>query len=260
MPLFLIVLFCNKPVFEISLSQYNGVYLAKSRYTRNTFSEIHTHSPLPLLLPLSLSLSPSLSVGKLLTGPTHNLPFSFTVISDVCGSWIWNKTTFIKYCLQDRANFQILGMANCIIFLHCLCRSSIAQSVCQWAFSLLAIWCLGSQVQILLSAEEHNLSPFDLNIACLCQSIEINNNKYVYIYHIYHIISMPTLLDLLIFIIYTPAHLRWSWSATPTDYIYFSYSSLYCLNKDAPCDCVPLQTKPSDNVRKFIDTYWIKNY
>ena len=29
------------------------------------------------------------------------------------------------------------------------------------------------------SAEEHNLSPFDLNIACLCQSIEINN-KYVY--------------------------------------------------------------------------------
>ena len=30
------------------------------------------------------------------------------------------------------------------------------------------------------SAEEHNLCPFDLNIACLCQSIEINNNKYVY--------------------------------------------------------------------------------
>ena len=30
----------------------------------------------------------------------------------------------------------------------------------------------GARVQILLSAEEHNLSPFDLNIACLC--------KYVY--------------------------------------------------------------------------------
>ena len=26
-------------------------------------------------------------------------------------------------------------------------------------------------------------SPFDLNIACLCQSIEINNNKYIHIYH-----------------------------------------------------------------------------
>ena len=43
---------------------------------------------------------------------------------------------------------------------------------------MLAIQCLGSRVQILHSAEEHNLSPFDLNIACLC--IEINNNKYVY--------------------------------------------------------------------------------
>ena len=39
---------------------------------------------------------------------------------------------------------------------------------------------LYAPVQILHSAEEHNLSPFDLNIACLCQSIEINNNKYVY--------------------------------------------------------------------------------
>ena len=60
--------------------------------------------------------------------------------------------------------------------------SSIAQSVCQRAFSLLAIWCLGPRVQILHSAEEHNLSPFDLNIACLCQSIEINNNRYVSMY------------------------------------------------------------------------------
>ena len=38
----------------------------------------------------------------------------------------------------------------------------------------------GARVQILHSAEEHNLSPFDLYIACLCQSIEINNNKYAY--------------------------------------------------------------------------------
>ena len=44
----------------------------------------------------------------------------------------------------------------------------------------MAIWCLGPRVQILHSAEEHKLSPFDLNITCLCQSIEINNNKYVY--------------------------------------------------------------------------------
>ena len=60
----------------------------------------------------------------------------------------------------------------------------MAQLVCQRAFSrafsLLANWCLVPGVQILHSAEEHNLSPFDLSIACLCQSIEINNNKHVY--------------------------------------------------------------------------------
>ena len=54
--------------------------------------------------------------------------------------------------------------------------SSIAQSVCQRAFSLLAIWCLRPWwVRILHSAVEDNLSPFDSNIACLCQSIDINN-------------------------------------------------------------------------------------
>ena len=35
-------------------------------------------------------------------------------------------------------------------------------------------------VQILHSTEEDSLSPFDSKIACLCQSIEINNNKHVY--------------------------------------------------------------------------------
>ena len=58
----------------------------------------------------------------------------------------------------------------------------VCMYVCQRAFSLLAIGYLGPRVQILHSAEEHNLSPFDLNIACLCQSIEINNNKYVCMY------------------------------------------------------------------------------
>ena len=36
------------------------------------------------------------------------------------------------------------------------------------------------QVRILYSAEEYNVSPFDLNIACRCQSIEISNDKHVY--------------------------------------------------------------------------------
>ena len=60
-----------------------------------------------------------------------------------------------------------------------LAWSSISQSVCQQAFSLLANRCLRPWVRILHSAEEDKLSPFDLNIACLCQSIQINN-KHVY--------------------------------------------------------------------------------
>ena len=72
-------------------------------------------------------------------------------------------------------------MYVCMYVCIYLAWSSIAQSVCQWAFSLLAIWCLRPWwVRILLSAEEDSLSPFDSNIACLCQSIEINNNKHVY--------------------------------------------------------------------------------
>ena len=35
-------------------------------------------------------------------------------------------------------------------------------------------------VQNLHSSEEDNQSPFDLKIACLCQNVEINNNKHVY--------------------------------------------------------------------------------
>ena len=61
-----------------------------------------------------------------------------------------------------------------------LAWSSIAQSVCLWAFSLLEIRFQRPCIQILHLAEEDNLSLFDLKIACLCQSIEINNNRHVY--------------------------------------------------------------------------------
>ena len=40
--------------------------------------------------------------------------------------------------------------------------------------------CLRPWIRILHSAEVDNLSPFDSNIACLSQSIEINKNKHVY--------------------------------------------------------------------------------
>ena len=60
-----------------------------------------------------------------------------------------------------------------------LAWSLIAQSVCQRAFSLLKIRFQRPLVQIMHSAQEDNSSPFDLKIACLCQSIEINNNRHI---------------------------------------------------------------------------------
>ena len=64
--------------------------------------------------------------------------------------------------------------------MHCVSRGrdNLAQSVCQRAFRLLAIWCLRPWVRILHSAEEDNVSTFDSNIVCLFQSIKINNIKY----------------------------------------------------------------------------------
>ena len=58
--------------------------------------------------------------------------------------------------------------------------SSIAQSVCQWAFSLLEIQFRRPWFESCIQQRKKNLSPFDSKIACLCQSnIEINNNKQI---------------------------------------------------------------------------------
>ena len=118
----------------------------------------------------------------------HNLsPFNLN-IACLCQSIEINNNKYVYRQSQVRKSTDIGVMwAECLLIIGTGCWVqvfslilAIAQSVCQRAFSLLAIWCLGHRVQSLHSAEEQNLSPFDLNIACLCQSIEINNNKYVY--------------------------------------------------------------------------------
>ena len=89
----------------------------------------------------------------------------------------------LRYLMRASPNAYWVHCCVCWIGYLFVCMyvcMYVAQSVCQRAFSLLAIWCLRPRVQILHSAEEDNLSPFDLNIACLYQSIEINNNKHVY--------------------------------------------------------------------------------
>ena len=94
----------------------------------------------------------------------HNVCRLNTVV--VTANWHWGR---VGWMLADHRD----GLSSSSF----LAWSSIAQSVCQRAFSLLAIWCVRLWVQILYTAEEDNMSPFDLNIAFLCQSIEINNKK-----------------------------------------------------------------------------------
>ena len=105
--------------------------------------------------------------------PEHRNYLQQTCISPEPGAnakWLWGR---MGWMLADHRD----GLSSSSF----LAWSLIAQSVCQRAFSLLAIWCLRPWwVRILLSAEEDILSPFDSNIACLCQSIEISYNKHVY--------------------------------------------------------------------------------
>ena len=67
--------------------------------------------------------------------------------------------------------------AECLLIIGTGCQvqvlawSSIAQSVCQQAFSLLVNRYLIPWVRMLHSAEEDNMSSFDSNITCLCQRI-----------------------------------------------------------------------------------------
>ena len=127
-------------------------------------------------------------VRILLSAEEDNLSPFDSNIACLCQSIEINNNKHVYRQSQVRMpNGCGVKWAECLLTIGTGCRvqvlawSSMAQSVCQWAFSLLAIWCLRPWwVRILLSAEEDNLSPFDSNIACLCQSIEINNNKHVY--------------------------------------------------------------------------------
>ena len=56
--------------------------------------------------------------------------------------------------------------------------SLIAQSVCQWAFSLLEIRFQRPSGFESCTQQGKQLVSFRIEIACLCQSIKINNNKY----------------------------------------------------------------------------------
>ena len=83
------------------------------------------------------------------------------------------------------ANGSGVRWAECLLIMGTGCRVQVFSLILDSSVGLSAgiqsaeDWVSETPwVRILLSAEEDNLSPFDSKIACLCQSIEINN-KYV---------------------------------------------------------------------------------
>ena len=116
-----------------------------------------------------------------------NLSFCDSNIACLCQSIKINNNKHVYHQSPVRKpTGSEVEWAECLLIIGTGCRvqvlawSSIAQWVCQQAFSLLANMCLRPWFRILHSAEEDNLFPFYSNIAFLCQSIEINNNKHVY--------------------------------------------------------------------------------
>ena len=82
--------------------------------------------------------------------------------------------------------------AECLLIMGTGCRVQVFSLILDSSVGLSAgiqsAWHCVSEtfwVRILHSAEEDNLSPFDSKIACLCQSIEINN-MYVCMYACMH--------------------------------------------------------------------------
>ena len=82
------------------------------------------------------------------------------------------------YVTNDSSNFMGTGTINQSPNNQLHSSTKLKIIVYQRTFSLLAIWCLRPWVRIPHSTEEDNLSHFDSDIACLCQSIGISNNKH----------------------------------------------------------------------------------
>ena len=65
--------------------------------------------------------------------------------------------------------------------------------VYMWMYVCICLYmyvCTYTCIYVCMCIYVDNLSPFDSNMACLCQSIEINNNKHICIYTciIFHIV------------------------------------------------------------------------
>ena len=106
----------------------------------------------------------------------------------LCQSIAINNNKYVYRQSQVRMpNGSGVRWAECLLIIGTGCRVQVFSLILDSSVGLSAgIQSAGDWVsetlwvRILHSAEEDNLSPFDSKIACLCQSIEITNNKHVY--------------------------------------------------------------------------------
>ena len=119
-------------------------------------------------------------------GEDNLSPFDLK-IAFLCQSIGINNNKYVYRQSQVRMpNGSGVGWAECLLIIGTGCRVQVFSLILDSSVGLSAgIQSAGDWVsetlwnRILQSAEEDNLSPFDSKIACLCQRIEINNNKYV---------------------------------------------------------------------------------
>ena len=134
------------------------------------------------------SVSDTLWVRILHSAKEDNLSPFDSNIACLCQSIDINNNTYVYRQSQVRMpNGSGVRWAECLLIIGTGCRVQVFSLILDSSVGLSAgIQSAGDWVsetlwvRILHSAEEDNLSPFDSNIACLCQSININNNKYVY--------------------------------------------------------------------------------
>ena len=127
-------------------------------------------------------------VRILLSAEEDNLSPFDSKIACLCQSIEINNNKYVYRQSQVRmSNGSGARWAECLLIIGTGCRVQVFSLILDSSVGLSAgIQSAGDWVsetpwvRILLSAEEDNLSPFDSKIACLCQSIEINNNKYIY--------------------------------------------------------------------------------
>ena len=114
-----------------------------------------------------------------------NIPF---LASEELIPWLQLADTYLYLSQVQMPNGSGVRWAECLRIMGTGCRVQVFSLILDSSVGLSAgIQSAGDWVsetlwvRILHSAEEDNLSPFDSKIACLCQSIEINNNKYLYL-------------------------------------------------------------------------------